>query len=114
MCDRAEAVFLHSLEKDLQAELDLLLKQEEIHWFQKSRTDWINDGDRNTRYYHVRTISRRRRSKVEMLKGEDGEWVEDLISIKAMVVQYFNSLFKREVLSGSYDEIVRGFTSLYP
>lgn len=46
-------------------------------WYQKSRGEWINDRDRNTRFYYLRTISRRRRNKVVMLKDERGERVED-------------------------------------
>lgn len=31
-------------------EYDAILKQEELDWFQQSRTKWIQDGDRNTRF----------------------------------------------------------------
>ena len=43
---------LLKLERKLLAELDLVLKQEELLRFQKSREDWITLRDRNTRYYH--------------------------------------------------------------
>jgi hypothetical protein len=65
--------FLEKLEQNLQQELTLVLKQEEAVWFQKSRSQWIQDGDRNTRYYHVKTINRRRRNKIMMLKNEQNE-----------------------------------------
>jgi hypothetical protein len=65
--------FLEKLEQNLQQELTLILKQEEAVWFQKSRSQWIKDGDRNTRYYHVKTINRRRRNKIMMLKNEQNE-----------------------------------------
>ena len=47
-------------------DMDLVLKQEEIVWFQKSRTKWIQDGDR-TKYYHLKAINRKKR------KEEKGE-----------------------------------------
>jgi hypothetical protein len=59
--------YLERLEHQLQRELDLVLQQEEAMWFQKSQSQWIKDGDRNTRYYHVKTITRRRRNKILML-----------------------------------------------
>ena len=37
---------------------------------------WIVLGDRNTKYYHTSTIVRRKRNKIEMLKDEDGRWVD--------------------------------------
>lgn len=46
--------FLKYLETQLQKELDSILLEEEIDSFQKSRTKWITQGDRNTRYYHTK------------------------------------------------------------
>ncbi|KAF7801955.1 ribonuclease H [Senna tora] len=58
--DHVNNRFLCKLEKDLKKELDEVLKQEEIMWFQKSRGQWIQDGDKNTKLYHTKTIVRRR------------------------------------------------------
>jgi len=52
------------LEKDLQEQLEITLYQEECLWFQKSRSQWIADGDRNTKYYHSKTIIRKRKNKI--------------------------------------------------
>ncbi|KAF7839915.1 ribonuclease H [Senna tora] len=41
--------FLEELGKNLAKELKEVLNQEEALWFQKSRSMWIRDGDRNTR-----------------------------------------------------------------
>lgn len=43
---------LVDLEKDLRAELENVLDNEELLWKQKSRKDWLTLGDRNTRYFH--------------------------------------------------------------
>ena len=42
-------------ERRLLADLDFVLKQE-LMWFQKSREDWINSRDGNTKYYHASTM----------------------------------------------------------
>ncbi|MCI00140.1 hypothetical protein A2U01_0021157, partial [Trifolium medium] len=78
--------FLESLEKDIQEQLDTTLFQEECLWFQKSRGQWIADGDRNTKYYHSKTIIRRRRNKIITLRNESGEWVDDSDRLKDMVI----------------------------
>ncbi|GAU46050.1 hypothetical protein TSUD_191210 [Trifolium subterraneum] len=80
-------------QRDLQQELTLVLKQEEAVWFQKSRSQWIKDGDRNTRYYHVKTIKRRRQNKIIMLRNDQNEWVEEEENLKAMVNNYYKRLF---------------------
>lgn len=46
-------------EEELQREFDVVLEQEEIFWFQKSREKWIGLGDRNTKYYHTSTVVQR-------------------------------------------------------
>jgi exonuclease III len=86
--------FLNKLEKTLQAQLDIALTQEEIVWFQKSRAQWIKDGDRNTRYYHLKTLNRRRKNKISMLKNEEGIWVEDEGQLKFMVNDFYHKLFE--------------------
>lgn len=48
------------LEKELLAEYNSVLKQEEIYWFQKSRVEWLQLGDRSTAFYHATTLNRRR------------------------------------------------------
>ncbi|KAK2417953.1 hypothetical protein QL285_040194 [Trifolium repens] len=87
--------FLERLEQQLQRELDTVLQQEEAMWFQKSRSQWIKDGDRNTRYYHVKAITRRRRNKILMLKNDQNIWVENEEELKLMVNDYYKSLFAR-------------------
>ena len=41
------------LDKKLKDELNLVLKQEEIFWFQKSREEWIVNSDRNTSFFFI-------------------------------------------------------------
>ncbi|KAH9751256.1 putative ribonuclease H protein [Citrus sinensis] len=74
---------LMDLEVTLKRELESILSQEEILWFQKSRRDWIEFGDRNTKYFHRQTIQRRRQNQIVMLKDEHGNWIEDVDIIKA-------------------------------
>jgi len=51
-------LFLVNLEKKLQQELDQIWKMEELMWFQRSRAKLLIDGDRNTRYYHLKAVTR--------------------------------------------------------
>ncbi|KAL8168069.1 hypothetical protein V2J09_009568 [Rumex salicifolius] len=50
---------LLKLRASLRKELDEVLAQEELLWYQKSRVKWIECGDRNTAFFHTSTIIRR-------------------------------------------------------
>lgn len=36
----------------VEASLDVVLRDEETMWFQRSRALWLKDGDRNSHFYH--------------------------------------------------------------
>ncbi|MCH92036.1 RNA-directed DNA polymerase (Reverse transcriptase), partial [Trifolium medium] len=84
---------LRRLEQKLQDELSDILEKEELMWFQRSRAKWLCDGDRNTRYYHTKTVSRRRKNNVLMLKNEEGQWIDDVDQLQGMVNEFFHKLF---------------------
>ena len=67
---------LRNLEVELREELEDILLQEEVFLRQKSNSDFVNLGDRNTKYFHARTKSHIKHSRIEMLQiGED--WCSD-------------------------------------
>ena len=87
---------LEELEAALQEELREVLMQEEILWYQKARTKWLNDGDRNTSYYHMKTKIKRSRCKVTSLRNENNEWIDGRIEVGQLVNDYFQRLFHEE------------------
>lgn len=44
------------LNKQLVAEYNKTLLKEELIWYQKSRTNWLCYGDKNTKFFHASTI----------------------------------------------------------
>lgn len=85
---------MKKLEKNLQSELNDILNKEEMMWFQRSRTMWLWDGDRNTKYYHMKTLARRKRNKIVMLKDDDGAWISVHEALKGLVRRFYHDLFK--------------------
>ncbi|XP_031126953.1 uncharacterized protein LOC116029190 [Ipomoea triloba] len=85
---------LQALERKLIRELNDVLDQEEALWFQKSRKDWIRDGDRNTRFYHTATVIKRNRGRVRFLKIQ-GSWTDEPATVSNHIINYYVSLFCR-------------------
>lgn len=69
--------FLRRLDACLQRELDEIMVQEEMLWFQKLCSDWVKFGDRNARYFDTRAIQKRRAIRIEGLKTGNGNWIYD-------------------------------------
>lgn len=84
---------LKSLERKLQKELCLINRQEELIWFQRSRAKWLTDGDRNTRYYHLKAITRKRKNCISMLRDANGAWTDDDAELQNMVNNFYKNLF---------------------
>ncbi|KAK3229219.1 hypothetical protein Dsin_001100 [Dipteronia sinensis] len=88
--------YLSTLEETLVKEYQDILEQEEIFWQQKSRNCWLKEGDRNTKFFHLSAIIRRRRNKIKGFKKDDGSWIEDIGELKAEAVRNFLKLFKKK------------------
>ncbi|CAN1177321.1 Putative ribonuclease H protein At1g65750, partial [Linum perenne] len=81
------------LETKVRRELETTLWQENFLWRQKSRSNWVSDGDRNTRFFHVATMKRRKHNKITGLRNEMGVWVHDQASLRRLACEYFRELF---------------------
>jgi hypothetical protein len=90
--DYCQSSDLINFERHLQNEYNKVLAQEEMLWYQKSRENWIKFGNKNTKFFHVQTVIRRRRNKVVGL-NIDGIWCTDEDSLRREALSYFRSLF---------------------
>ncbi|GKU88725.1 hypothetical protein SLEP1_g2954 [Rubroshorea leprosula] len=82
-----------SEEKQLLVETEEWLEREEILWRQRSRDIWLQEGDRNTRFFHMRASRRRERNTVGKLLKDDGQWTDNPAEIRSIASSYFESLF---------------------
>jgi len=59
----------------LQLKWDLCsaFRDEELYWKQKSRANWLKEGDRNTKFFHATTKQRRARNRLTKLKNPRGD-----------------------------------------
>lgn len=45
---------LYKMERMLQNEISKVMDQEELLWYQRSRVNWLIEGDKNTWYYTLK------------------------------------------------------------
>jgi hypothetical protein len=82
-----------NLAKEMASLVELLLEQEEMHWFQRSRSNWLQLGDRNTSFFHHYASARRRKNYIKKLLNDDNDWVEGTSALKPLILDYFSNLF---------------------
>eukprot|EP00253_Pinus_taeda_P009227 PITA_09227 len=73
-------------------EWENLSKQEEIFWRQKSRVQWLKEGERNTRFFHRSTMANRAYNRISTIKYENGELQNTHKNIDAALVQHFRNI----------------------
>ena len=56
--------------ESLQHEWENICLQEEIFWRQKSRVQWIKEGERNTKLFQKSTIAHRNNNKIVKLTNQ--------------------------------------------
>lgn len=65
-------------------------------WRQKSRELWLKAGDKNSKFFHLSTIIHRRRTNIDAIKSEDGQWITNSNSIRKLFYNNFKEHFKEE------------------
>ncbi|KAI5351228.1 hypothetical protein L3X38_004119 [Prunus dulcis] len=70
------------------------------------------EGDRNTKFFHLSTIIRRRGNKLEGLTNDAGVWISEKEGMKQIVTHYFQGLFSEPSLSGEYSLLPQYFPQL--
>lgn len=79
-----------------------MLDQEAELWALKSRINWMVLGDRNTSFYHVSALARRKRNLISAVKNEVGDWLLEEREVMNHFREGFMSLYStlKSLLSG--------------
>jgi hypothetical protein len=84
-------------QKEVTRQMEVALEQEEVHYMQRSRANWLMHGDKNTAFFHNYAKARRKRNTILKLKDGNGEWIEGNDAMGTLIHEYFSSLFTSEV-----------------
>lgn len=77
----------------MQLELWTWLKHKKAYWAQHSRSQWLKEGDRNTKFFHTMASIRRCKNTNEQLTV-DGNIIGSPDDVKAEVVNFFKKIFR--------------------
>ncbi|XP_074278676.1 uncharacterized protein LOC141602272 [Silene latifolia] len=94
--------------KRLMGEINLLLRQEEVFWRQRSRALWLREGDRNTKYFHRKARQRKKKNTIHQVVGRDGTVCVGREVVTVEAEGFFTELFKSaepEQVEGLFDGV---------
>lgn len=91
----------------ISAEIEKLTDMEETHWKQRSRVNWLGQGDRNTAYFHGYASGRKKKNNIRSLQDDRGLMVFEDLEKARVIKDYFNGLFTTNGIARSdLDEIL--------
>eukprot|EP00253_Pinus_taeda_P016587 PITA_16587 len=66
--------------------------KEETLWRQKSRIQWLKEGEHNTKFFHRSALDYRGVNKILSLKNDQGERIENHQGITTLLTEHFNNI----------------------
>ena len=82
--------------RDLKKKINEILTREEIMWKQRSRVEWLRNGDRNTKLFHASASQRRRKNRIDGVMDSEGVWHDEEGETEAIILDYFKNIFKSD------------------
>jgi hypothetical protein len=82
-----------SEERELLKKISEQLAREEIMMRQRSRVQWLAEGDRNTTFFHARCRDRARQNKIMTLRREDGLVCHKQEELQNVAINFYVKLF---------------------
>jgi hypothetical protein len=61
-------------------------------WRQKSRVQWLKEGERNTKFFHRMIIQRRHTNNITHLTSDEGDVVHSHEDMEATLIRYFQNI----------------------
>ena len=80
------------LKSQSNAQIARLLREEELKWYQRSKSQFILEGDSNTRYFHSIANGRHGKKLIHSLVQDEGT-IEGHEQLKSYITNYYKGLF---------------------
>ena len=103
-------------QKNLQDQWEELSSREEMYWRQKSRELWLQDGDRNTKFFHNSAKQKRTNNTIFHIKDASGNLLTNENLIRSEGLNFFKNLLAPEVFpspsQAQVDEILESIPTV--
>ncbi|CAL9248258.1 unnamed protein product, partial [Arabidopsis halleri] len=83
----------------LSGKLKVAYQEEEAVWRQRSRIQWLKEGDQNTSFFHAVTRGRRALNHLSVIEDEEGSEHFEEKKIAETVARFYENLFKSSSIS---------------
>ena len=74
--------------------MEWLLRSKAL-WHKKSRELWLKLRDKNSNFFHLSTVIRRKRNNIDAIHDGEGSWITEGNSIKKTFLDHFKNLFQQ-------------------
>ncbi|XP_059064902.1 uncharacterized protein LOC131856952 [Cryptomeria japonica] len=98
----------YEAEKKLLCEYEGIMAREEIYWKLKSRETWLEDGDRNTRFFHNSVKMKRAANKITHIINDSDQIIMDQNLIAKDGTKYFENILNKALLNNIPKLITKG------
>ncbi|KAL9151827.1 hypothetical protein ABFS82_11G077500 [Erythranthe guttata] len=79
--------------QNLKKELEEVYEEQDLYWRQRSKIQWIREGDRNTKFFHAKATMRNKSNRVNRIRDNSGDWVATDSGIEDVISRYFGHIF---------------------
>lgn len=90
----SQSNFIMEQEASACKELDETLVRERLLWKSKAKARWLEEGNANTHFFHVTTLSHRRSNHIHSIFSDANIRVSNPDSIGQVFVDYYANLFQ--------------------
>lgn len=107
------STYLQNLKSFLSQEYNSLLRVEEDYWHLRSRINWLNDGDANTKFFHMSVLNRHRTNQISYFKDDNNNWITSHDRIIHHTLNYFQACFTTDYNSTNRTHIKNSTCSFH-
>lgn len=80
----------------LKGQLDIAYKEDDMFCSQKARVQWLDEGDKNTKFFHASVMQRRQNNRIDHLERRAGDFCRNKDEIVAEISDFYEHLFRSE------------------
>ena len=77
---------------ELKLQLSTAYREEELYWSHKARTRWLQEGDKNTAFFHASVMAARKQRKITCLQKDNGQWCKTDQELREEICRYYNQI----------------------